>query len=195
MPLLPPQPTAPRNPRTMVVAAVTFGALGLVTLLLVVVFDVVKGDRPEEEVAATFLAALYDGRGEEVYDLTTPGYRAIVFRDELGALSQALAETVGEASIEVLGSERTPGTDPPDSFVGYQGTSRIGAVEGVMVLVELAEGEWFVRDVSYRFPDATEQQTAELFAFTEELNAQFAERARRGPVASEPEPEPTVQPS
>ncbi|HEX9765825.1 MAG TPA: hypothetical protein VGA36_03615 [Nitriliruptorales bacterium] len=164
----------------MVAAAVTFGAVGLATMLVLIGNEVIKGDRPEEEVAATFLEALYDGRGDEVYDLTTPGYQVIVFRGDLEVLSEALARTVGETSIEVLGSERTPGTEPQDSFVGYQGSSNIGTVEGVIVLVELGDGEWYVRDVSYGFPDASDEQIAELLALTEALNQQFAQRARQG---------------
>lgn len=165
-------------------AAITFGVVGLVTMLVIIGAEIIKGDRPEEEVATRFLEALYDGRGGQVYELTTPGYQTIVFRDDLDALSRTLASTVGDVDIDVLGSERTPGTDPPDSYVGYKGTSDIGTVEGVMVLVELDDGQWFVRDVSYRFPDATEAQIAELLELTETLNEQFAERARQGADAA-----------
>jgi hypothetical protein len=160
-------------------------------MLVVIGSEVIKGDRPEEEVAMTFLEALYDGRGDEVYDLTTPGYQAIVFREDLAALSRMLASTAGATTIEVLGSERTPGTDPQDSYVGYQGGSDIGTVEGVMVLVQLRDGAWSVRDVSYRFPDATPDQVAELFALTEMLNQQFVSRAQQGAGGSAPSDQPS----
>lgn len=162
----------------MVRVAVAAGAVGILALAVVLVTAVWEGDRPEERLADTFLTALFSGEGDAVYDLTTPAYRSLVFVEDLRELSEAFAITLGPVDVTVLGSERTPGTEPPESFVGYRASSDVGIVEGVLVALELGQVGWRVRDVSYRFPEAEPQEVAELLAFLDRLNQQVAERAR-----------------
>lgn len=162
----------------MVRVAVVAGGVGLVVLAIVFAMAVWEGDRPEERLAQTFLTALFSGEGGGVYDLTTPAYRSLVFPADLRELSEEFASTLGPVEVSVLGSERTPGADPGESYVGYQASSDVGTVEGVLVALELGEEGWRVRDVSYRFPDARPDQVADLLALLEQLNAQIAERAR-----------------
>lgn len=157
--------------------AVATAALAIVGAAAVFAFAVLQPGRAEEDVAERFLTALFAGQGVEAYELTSPSYRALVLPEELDALSDALARVAGDGvAIRVLGSERTPGSLPLESLVGYTGTTAVGTVEGVVTLFEI-EGPWRVADVSFEFVEAPPERTAELRDLTRRLNEQVEERA------------------
>ena len=185
----------PRDPRKLVRAAVIVGVLAFGGLGALVAVRSITGDRPEEDVAEEFLDEFFTGNGARLHPRTTPEYRAIVFAEELGELSRAAATVVGaDVDVRIVGSERTPGSRPLESFVGYTGTSVVGEVNGVVTLVELTPDEWFVRDVSYRFPQAPPGATAPLDDLTLELNERLVERVGGGTTATPP-PAPTPVPT
>lgn len=159
--------------------ATVVAVLAVLAAAAVFAWSFLGGDRPEEEVARDFLTAFYAGDGGAVYDLATPGYRAIVLRDELAALSDEVAAVAGEdVEITVLGSERTPGAQPPESLVGYTARTEVGRAEGVVTLFEL-DGTWRVADVGYEFTEAAADQLEDLRQLTRRLNEQLEERVHR----------------
>ncbi len=162
----------------MTVATVA-GVVSLVALTVVVLVTLTGADRPEEPVAERFVADLFAGDAEAAYAVTAPDYRALVHPGDLAALAGVLRDLVGEgASVEVLGSERSGGAPPLSSLVGYRGSTAVGRVEGVVSVVQLRpDGPFLVRDVSYRFPEATDAQLAELSELTRRLNEAVADRA------------------
>jgi hypothetical protein len=163
-------------PRRVAAIAVGAGVVGLVALIVVLgVFFF--GDRPEEAAAASYLTAVYDGDAAGAYDMTTPAYRALVTPANHQLLVDTLHATAGNGVVtRTIGAERTPGTDPIETLVGYKGTTAIGAVEGVVTLFRI-EDEWLVAAVSYRFPDAPPGATDELDAVTRALNEQLSDGA------------------
>ena len=172
----------PKDPRKLVRGAVIAGVVAFAGLGALVAVRSIAGDRPEEEAAEAFVDDFFAGNGERLHGRTTPEYRAIVYAQELGELSRAAASVVGaDVDIHVVGSERTPGSQPLESFVGYVGTSAVGEVSGVVTMVELAADQWFVRDVSYRFPEAPVGATAPLDDLTLELNERLVERVGGSP--------------
>lgn len=159
--------------------AVAVAVIAVLAAAVVFATSFLKLDRAEEEVAATFLAQLFAGEGEAAYELTTSAYRSVVFRRELAALSDVLAEVAGpDVELRVLGSERTPGSSPAESLVGYQAATALGPVEGVVTLFQL-EDEWRVADVGYDFTEASADELDALRTLTRQLNDQIAERARQ----------------
>lgn len=156
--------------------AVVLGVLAVLAAAAVITWSYVGGDRPEEDVARRFLTAFFAGDGDRAYDLTTPGYRSVVFREELVVLADEVAGVAGdEVALTILGSERTPGSEPPESLVGYTARTAVGRAEGVVTLFE-ADGEWRVADVGYGFPEASAQQLDGLRDLTRRLNEQLEER-------------------
>lgn len=176
MPLPPPRP---RSHRFAATVAVAVGAVSLVAALAVAGVTLWGGARPEEDVAVAFLDAVVAGDGEAAYALTTPGYRTLVTSRDVDALVAQIAAVAGpDATIEILGSERTPGTAYPESLVGYHAATAVGRMEGVVTLVQReADLPWEVRDLSFRFPEADAAATADLEALTRQLNEQLSERA------------------
>lgn len=166
------------------IAALTAGAATLVALAVVVAVVLVGPDRPEEDVAERFLDAMLAGDGVAAYALTAPDYQTVVLTSDLAALADALHAVVGDAAtVEVLGSERAPGGPGVASLVGYRGTTVAGRIEGVVTVVRLSDDTPFlVRDLSYRFPEATEAELAELDALTRQLNDAVADRLSRRTV-------------
>lgn len=159
--------------------AVIVAVLAALAAAAVFVSSYLGGDRPEEDVARRFLSALYDGRGGTAYDLTTPGYRSVVLREELALLADELRAVAGDdVEISILGSERTPGSRPLESLVGYSARTAVGAAEGVVTLFEV-EGEWGVADVGFDFTEAEGEQLEDLRTLTRQLNDQIEERVRR----------------
>lgn len=185
MPLPPPR----RRSRSLVIAALTAGAVTLVALAVVVTTVLVGPDRPEEDTAERFLAAMLAGDGAAAYALTAPDYRTVVLVSDLEALADALRDVVGDApTVELLGSERSPDGRGVVSLVGYRGSTAAGRVEGVVTAVRAADDAPFlVRDLSYRFPEAPRGALADLDALTRQLNEAVADRVSRLTV---PTPEP-----
>ncbi|MBW3620901.1 MAG: hypothetical protein KY461_11695 [Actinobacteria bacterium] len=155
------------------------GAAALTVLLVVVVMTLRSGARPEEAVAATFVSAMLAGDAEAAYELAAPDYQLLVRPSDLATLAAALREVAGDgARIEIVGSERSGASAPLASLVGYVGRTSVGAVEGVVSLVQLEDdGAWLVRDLSYRFPDASGAELAEVHRVTRSLNEAVADRA------------------
>ena len=171
--------------RWLAAGAAAVGVLALAALVGVLVAAVTHGERPEEDVALAYVEALYSGDGAAAHDLLTPGVRAVVFEADLEALAEAASGLAGpEPELEIVGAERSGTRDPLESFVGYRGQGRVGTLRGVVTLVELESGRWRVREASYRFPDASEAETADLRAVSRALNEQIAERLG----AAEPAP-------
>lgn len=111
--------------------------------------------------------------------MTTTAYRSIVFPGEHRALIRTIASLTGrEPDLQILGSERSPGSQPLESLVGYKADTATGPLEGVVTLRELDDG-WVVSDYSYRFTDPPPGATAELEDLSRQLNAQLVERAGR----------------
>ncbi len=159
--------------------ALAAGLAAALAAVAVVVAALRGGSRPEEAVARRYLQALFAADAAASYSLTTTSYRSLVFPAEHADLAAALQEVVGDqAQMRVLGSERTPGRDPPESLVGYRATTAAGPLQGVVTLLRLDSG-WQVADVSYDFRDPPAGATAELEDLTRRLNDQIAERARR----------------
>ena len=159
--------------------AVAVAVIAVLAAAVVFATSFLKIDRGEEDVAATFLAHLFAGEGEAAYELTTSAYRSVVFPHELAALSDLLAEVAGpDVDPRVLGSERTPGSAPVESLVGYRAATAAGPVEGVVTLFEV-EDEWRVADVGYDFTEASADELEALRTLTRQLNDQIAERARQ----------------
>lgn len=176
MPLPPPRR---RSPRGVVGLAVAAGVVAVVAAIAVLVWTLRPGDRPEEDVAEAFLEALFTGHPGEAHALTSPTYQALVFPADLAALSEALVAIAGtDPQLEIVGSERTPGSEPTESLVGYTGTTASGSVEGVVALQQA--DVWRVIDVSVRFPEAAAQQVAALQDLLDRLNAQVEQRLRSG---------------
>lgn len=168
--------------------AVVVAVLAVVAAAAVFAWSFVGGDRPEEDAARDFLTAFFGGQGGDAYDHTTSGYRSVVLRGELSALSDELAAVAGDdVTLTILGSERTPGSRPPESLVGYTARTAVGRAEGVVTLFEV-DGRWRVADVGYRFPEASADQLEELRNLTRRLNEQLGERAGR--LHGSPEPTP-----
>lgn len=170
----------PRDPnRRFVRAALLAGVAGLVAVVIVGAFAFRRGPRPEEQIARHFLQAVLTGDAAGSYALTTPAYRTLVLPGDHAMLSTALHDLAGDgASVTILGSERTIGSDPPESLVGYRAATAAGTAEGVVTLFEV-DREWRVADAGYRFVDATPAQRAALQQVITRLDAQVAERAER----------------
>ncbi len=168
--------------------AVAVAVVAVVAAIAVFAYSYLGGERPEEEVAREFLTAFFAGEGGAVYELTTPGYRSVVFREELQVLSDEVASVAGDdVAITILGSERTPGSQPPESLVGYTARTAVGRAEGVVTLFEL-DGEWRAADVGYAFTEAPAAQLEDLRTLTRQLNEQLEERVRRLRGAPSPTP-------
>lgn len=156
--------------------AVVVAVLAVLAAAVVLAWSYLGGDRPEEDVARGFLTAFFAGEGERAYDLTTPGYRSVVFREELAMLADEVAGTAGDdVAITVLGSERTPGSEPLESLVGYTARTAVGRAEGVVTLFRMDDG-WRVADVGYGFPEASARQLEDLRDLTRRLNEQLEQR-------------------
>lgn len=169
--------------------AVVTGVAAVVVAAAVFAWSYLGGSRPEEAVARDFLTAFFAGEGASAYRLTTPGYRTVVLREELERLSEAVADVAGdETTITILGSERTPGSQPPESLVGYSASTAAGSAEGVVTLFEVA-GDWRVADVGYGFPEAPPERLRDLRTLTRQLNEQLQERIRRLDGTRVPTPE------
>lgn len=169
--------------------AVVVAIVAAVAAAAVFAYAYLGGDRPEEDVARVFLTAFFAGDGGSVYELTTSGYRSVVFREELEVLSDEVAAVAGdEVTITILGSERTPGSRPQESLVGYTARTAVGRAEGVVTLFEF-DGEWRVADVGYEFTEAPAARLEDLRTLTRQLNEQLEERARR--LQGSPAPTPT----
>ena len=165
----------------MAVIAVGAGVVMLVALVLIIGFGLYEGDRPEEQAARRYLTAIYDGDARASYGMTTPAYRTIVLPPDHQLLIDTLHAAAGDdVTTRTIGAERTPGTDPLESLVGYKGTTAIGDVEGVVTLFRI-EDEWLVAAVSYRFTEAPPGATDELDAVTRALNQQLSDRADPSP--------------
>jgi hypothetical protein len=164
--------------------ALVAGAAALLVVVGVIAATVRGGDRPEEAVARTFVAALLAGDASSAHALASDEYQLLVRPSDLELLAGALTEVVGEdPEVDVLGSERTPGASPATSLVGYRGRTAVGPIEGVVTVVaDDTEGPWRVRDVSYRFPEADDEELGRLPQVTRELNEALADRAARGTV-------------
>lgn len=162
--------------------ALVAGAVALAVLAGVVLATVRTGDRPEEDVAAAFVSALLAGEVDAAYELTTPGYRLVVRPSDLAVLAAALRDVAGDdPDPEILGSERTPGTAPAESLVGYTARTDAGRMEGVVTLLRPdAASDWLVHDLSFRFPDADPDQLATLRRVSRQLNEALAERVEAG---------------
>lgn len=172
------RPPRPRRTRRLVRVALATGTATLVAVVAVIAFSLTRGPRPEEAVAERFLTALLQGEGGTAYALTTPEYRAVVFERDLDAIADALSEAAGRgAELIILGSERTiPEPVPPESLVGYQATTDVGRLEGVVTLQQQPDEGWAVREVSHRFPDADPEDVADVQELLRRLNQQITER-------------------
>ncbi|HEX2029644.1 MAG TPA: hypothetical protein VHF25_16805 [Nitriliruptorales bacterium] len=170
----------PRDPnRRFVQAAQVAGVAGLVAVLIVGVLAFRRGPRPEEQMARHFLQAILTGDAAASYALTTTAYRTVVLPGDHAMLSTALHDLAGDAAtVTIIGSERTIGSDPPESLVGYRATTAAGTAEGVVTLFEV-DRAWRVADAGYRFVDATPAQRAALEEVIALLDAQVAERVDR----------------
>lgn len=156
--------------------ALVLAVLAVLAAAAVLTWSYLGGDRPEEDVARDFLTAFFAGEGERAYELTTPGYRSVVFREELAMLADEVAAIAGDdVAITVLGSERTPGSEPPESLVGYTARTSVGRAEGVVTLFR-ADDEWRVADVGYDFTEASARQLEGLHDLTRRLNEQLEQR-------------------
>lgn len=168
--------------------AVVVAVLAVLAAGVVLAWSYLGGDRPEEDVARGFLTAFFAGEGERAYELTTPGYRSVVFREELAVLADEVAETAGDdVAITILGSERTPGSEPPESLVGYTARTAVGRAEGVVTLFRTDDG-WRVADVGYGFPEAPARRLEDLRDLTRRLNEQLEQRV--GERYELPDPSP-----
>lgn len=194
MPLRSPQARERQRTRRIVLMSVAAGTVAVAAIVAIVVLALSEGDRPEEGVARAYLEAVFAGDGDTAYDLGTLGFRAVVFPRDVEALADAAAEIVGpEASVRIVGSQRSP-TGTAQSAVGYTGRTAVGEVRGVVTLVQ--EGDvWRVYDFSFRFPDATPEQTAPLDELVAALNEQLAQRSSVVTDPSPSVPEPTVAPT
>lgn len=147
--------------------------------------DLRTGPRPEEDVATEFLVAVLRGDAGASYDMTIRGYRSLVFPSEHAELVAVLAGTAGEAELDVLGSERTPGSRPLESLVGYRAVTDAGPLEGVVTLFRTDDG-WEVADYSYDFTAPPPGATDALDELTRLLNDQLVDRARRAEAPPAP---------
>lgn len=156
--------------------ALVLAVLAVLAAAAVLTWSYLGGDRPEEGVARGFLTAFFAGEGERAYELTTPGYRSVVFREELAMLADEVAATAGDdVAITILGSERTPGSEPLESLVGYTAGTAVGRAEGVVTLFRADDG-WRVADVGYDFTEASAGQLEDLRDLTRRLNEQLEQR-------------------
>ncbi len=161
----------------MVAIAVGSGVLALVAVIAVVLAAMTTGPRPEEDVARRFAEAALRGEAEASYALVTPAYRAVVTRRDHAVLMSELHRLAGDdVTVEVLGSERTAGTEPAQSLVGYTAQTAAGTAQGVITLLRLGD-QWRVAEASYRFVDAPEAERERLGAVIRRLGEQAAERA------------------
>lgn len=162
--------------RTVVRVAIVSAVVMVGAAAIVFTLALTKGPRPEQDVALAFIEQVLAGDGEDAYARTTPGYRTVVFPPDLDALSTLLAEMVGDGvAVTILGSERAIRCEPLTSLVGYTATTAIGDLRGVVTMIHLEE-QWLVRDISYRFTEASAAQLAPLDQLSRELNAQLASR-------------------
>lgn len=159
--------------------AVVAAAVAVLAVAVVLGSALLGGDRPEEGIARTFLERLFAGQGHRAHELTTPAYRSLVRPDDLEALAGALADAAGgRFELDILGSERTPGSAPRESLVGYRAATAVGPVAGVVTLFEV-DGGWRVADVGYDFTEGDREQVEAVRTVTRRLNQQVEERARR----------------
>lgn len=166
--------------------AIVIAVLAVVAAASVFAYSFLGGDRPEEDVARRFLTAFFAGDGGAAYGLTTSVYRSVVFREDLVVLADELVELAGDdVDITILGSERTPGSQPPESLVGYTARTAAGPAQGVVTLFEV-DGTWRVADVGYEFTEAPPSQLQDLRTLTRQLNEQLEERIRRFSPAPTP---------
>ena len=178
------------TPERMVWVAIASGVILIIVVAVIAGFALTKGDRPEEAVAAEYLEGLVHGDPQASYELTSRAYRRLVFPGDHGLLVDAIREVAGAgATIRVLGSERTIGSDPLESLVGYKGETAVGRIEGVVTLYADDEERWSVAAVTFDFPDASREQTAAFTAALRVLNDQVV--ARAGEMTATPSPTPS----
>ncbi|MBW3577457.1 MAG: hypothetical protein KY462_06910 [Actinobacteria bacterium] len=171
-----PRDAQDRNHRVVAIA-VGSGVLALVAVVAVVVAAVTTGPRPEEDVARDFVEAALRGQEEASYTLVTHAYRAVVTRRDHAVLVAELHRLAGDdVTVEVLGSQRTAGSEPAQSLVGYTAQTAAGTAEGVITLLRLGD-RWRVAEASYRFVDAPRAERERLGAVIRRLGEQVAERA------------------
>ena len=176
------------TPERMVRVAVASGVILVVVVAVIAGFALSKGERPEEVVAAEYLEGLLSGDPQASYELTSRAYRRLVFPGDHALLTAALRQVAGaSATVRVLGSERTVGSDPPESLVGYTGDTAVGPIEGVVTLYRSDE-VWAVGAVTFDFPEASPAQIADFNRALEQLNEQVVARADQ----LTPTPSPTA---
>ena len=174
------------TPDRMVRVAIGVGVIGIIAVAVFTVRAFSRGDRPEEEVAAAYLDGLLEGDLEGAYELTSRAYQRLVFPADHALLAGALRDVVGaDPTVRILGSERTIGSEPLESLVGYSGSTAVGRIEGVVTLY-LVDDVWSVGAVWFDFPEAAPDQTADFYATVERLNAQFV--VRTGTMRPSPAP-------
>lgn len=163
--------------RGLLVVAVVAAVLTVGIMVAAFVRDATGRHGPAGEVADRYLGALTAGDGVAAYEEVSPFFRSVVFRDELDLLADAVAEVVGgRVDVDIVGTERTSDTT---IVAGYRADTEVGAMEGVVTVVE-DQGRWWVQDASYRFPDAPDGTADAIDAVVRMLNDQIAQRLSSG---------------